>query len=390
LKHLKLNLDNVDENAVAVQSGGSQYTHVVSSLTLGRQYIGSVTLSRHKAYSSLYAHRQLLEQVACFPRIVSSEVELATKVVKENYEFEARIRIAGDACMKIFSDIDQFIEFLKEWNSLSEEARLSAMEILSFGAIPIAPYKAFANVSADTSDEHLSLLDEVKLCLIVLKEADDFLNDVDKSVTDNQTFSEGVMALRNELVQQGSHLRSVVAASSPGDSASLEAIKALVHKARQCTVHGDFVWSMCNDQGVDGSVLLKMWHHAQEEADRSVLRHGDTITLQSWKGDFLHKPDHKGVTTWHTGKGNVWTVEAVSMGVIRLRSWKGDYLHNPDRTGVTTWRTGKGSEWIYEFVGDDAIKLRSWKGDYLHKPDRDGVTTWNSGKGLEWKVAHIV
>jgi len=65
-------------------------------------------------------------------------------VVKENYEFEARIRIAGDACMKIFSDIDQFIEFLKEWNSLSEEARLSAMEILSFGAIPIAPYKAFA------------------------------------------------------------------------------------------------------------------------------------------------------------------------------------------------------------------------------------------------------
>ncbi|WP_062295730.1 LamG domain-containing protein [Nostoc piscinale] len=44
------------------------------------------------------------------------------------------------------------------------------------------------------------------------------------------------------------------------------------------------------------------------------------IKLQSWKGDYLHRPDsQQGVTTWGTGIGNEWLVESVSDRIIRLK-----------------------------------------------------------------------
>jgi hypothetical protein len=78
-------------------------------------------------------------------------------------------------------------------------------------------------------------------------------------------------------------------------------------------------------------------------------------------------------------------------GVIKLQSWKGDYLHRPDSPqGVTTWNTGIGNEWIIEVVAGNKIQLRSWKGDYLHRPDSpQGVTTWNTGIGNEWTIEPV-
>jgi hypothetical protein len=83
-----------------------------------------------------------------------------------------------------------------------------------------------------------------------------------------------------------------------------------------------------------------------------VLSTGVKIKLKSWKGDYLHRPDtDQGVTTWHTGIGNEWTVEAIADNKIRLKSWKGDYLHRPDsQQGVTTWSTGIGNEWEFEVI----------------------------------------
>ena len=40
------------------------------------------------------------------------------------------------------------------------------------------------------------------------------------------------------------------------------------------------------------------------------------ISLRSWKGDYLHRPDtNQGVTTWNTGIGNQWEVE-VDLSII--------------------------------------------------------------------------
>merc|ERR1711920_834320 len=75
------------------------------------------------------------------------------------------------------------------------------------------------------------------------------------------------------------------------------------------------------------------------------------IRLKSWKGDYLHRPDsaQQGVTSYHTGKGNEWTIEKLDSGKISLKSWKGDYLHRPDSPqGVTSYHTGKGNEWTLE------------------------------------------
>ncbi|MEH2425091.1 MAG: LamG-like jellyroll fold domain-containing protein [Nostoc sp.] len=116
---------------------------------------------------------------------------------------------------------------------------------------------------------------------------------------------------------------------------------------------------------------------------------GSRIKFKSWKGDYLHRPDAvQGVTTWSTGIGNEWTVEAIADNKIKLKSWKGDYLHRPDAVqGVTTESTGIGNEWTVEAIADNKIKLKSWKGDYLHRPDAvQGVTTWNTGIGNEWEV----
>jgi hypothetical protein len=124
-----------------------------------------------------------------------------------------------------------------------------------------------------------------------------------------------------------------------------------------------------------------------------ILSQSTKISLKSWKGDYLHRPDSpQGVTTWNTGIGNAWTVELIDGNKIRLKSWKGDYLHRPDSTqGVTTWNTGIGNEWSVELVDGNKIRLKSWKGDYLHRPDStQGVTTWNTGVGNEWIVEPVV
>ncbi|MBD2594380.1 hypothetical protein H6G74_08555 [Nostoc spongiaeforme FACHB-130] len=122
------------------------------------------------------------------------------------------------------------------------------------------------------------------------------------------------------------------------------------------------------------------------------LANNSKIRLQSWKGDYLHRPDsQQGVTTWGTGVGNEWLVKSVSDRIIKLKSWKGDYLHRPDsEQGVTTGSTDVGNEWLVESVSDRTIRLKSWKGDYLHRPDsQQGVTTWGTGIGNEWKLEVI-
>ncbi|MFN7898208.1 MAG: hypothetical protein ACK5N0_00890 [Synechococcaceae cyanobacterium] len=123
-----------------------------------------------------------------------------------------------------------------------------------------------------------------------------------------------------------------------------------------------------------------------------ALKQGGVIKLKSWKGDFLHRPDTpQGVTTWHTGVGNEWTVEVIAGNKIRLRSWKGDFLHRPDSAqGVTSWNTGIGNEWDVEVIAGNKIQLRSWKNDFLHRPDSpQDVTTWGTGIGNEWVVEAV-
>ena len=119
---------------------------------------------------------------------------------------------------------------------------------------------------------------------------------------------------------------------------------------------------------------------------------GKKIRLKSWKGDYLHRPDQpQGVTTWHTGIGNEWTLEAGEDGKVQLKSWKGDCLHRPDQPqGVTTWHTGIGNQWTLEAGEDGKVQLKSWKGDYLHRPDQpQGVTTWHTGIGNQWTLEAV-
>jgi hypothetical protein len=123
-----------------------------------------------------------------------------------------------------------------------------------------------------------------------------------------------------------------------------------------------------------------------------ALKQGSIIKLKSWKGDFLHRPDSpQGVTTWHSGVGNEWTVEVSSANKIRLQSWKGDYLHRPDSAqGVTTRNSRTDQEWTVEVIAANTIRLRSWKNDCLHRPDSpQDVTSSGTGIGNEWTVEAV-
>lgn len=94
-------------------------------------------------------------------------------------------------------------------------------------------------------------------------------------------------------------------------------------------------------------VFLAAFACSTAAAQMPEERCGTEVSLMSWKGDLLHRPDSKqGVTVWHTGIGNVWQVECTGDGRFRLKSWKGDYLHRPDsKQGLTTWNSGIGNEW---------------------------------------------
>ena len=159
------------------------------------------------------------------------------------------------------------------------------------------------------------------------------------------------------------------------------------------------------------------------------------VSLKSWKGDYLHRPDtNQGVTTWNTGLGDEWEIEWLNKPRLQLVSWKddllardsspskigtttdsngsntiwevdflnanykiklksneGDFLHRPDSPqGVTTWYTGIGNEWYVIWKSRNKLKLQSWKGDFLHRPDTaQGVTTLSAEIGNEWTVVNI-
>jgi hypothetical protein len=149
------------------------------------------------------------------------------------------------------------------------------------------------------------------------------------------------------------------------------------------------------------SVISSLLDNAFAQGNRAMFRDGQRIELRSWKGDYLHRPNsERGVTTWNTGEGNIWTLNFAGNSnegpAYTLKSWKGDYLHRPNSaSGVTTWYRGKGNQWIFKFgnklsSGFREVTLKSWKGDYLHRPDSaSGVTTWNAGDGNIW-LARLV
>ena len=103
----------------------------------------------------------------------------------------------------------------------------------------------------------------------------------------------------------------------------------------------------------DGKVIIWSNGYTYTRASPAKVTYGGAkVTVKSWKGDYLHRPDSaKGVTTWGTGVGNEWTLEQLDSGTITLKSWKGDYLHRPDSANdVTTWGTGIGNEWTIEII----------------------------------------
>ena len=143
-------------------------------------------------------------------------------------------------------------------------------------------------------------------------------------------------------------------------------------------------------------LILSIYHNFKFNVPSVILilgrrlNDGDVIRLKSWKGDYLHRPDtHRGVTTWHTGIGNSWTVVG-SGGTIQLKSRKGDFLRREDvNNGVTTSNTGVGTSWTVIW-SNDKISLKSSRGDFLHRTDSSqGVTTWPDGKGNFWSVETV-
>ena len=114
---------------------------------------------------------------------------------------------------------------------------------------------------------------------------------------------------------------------------------------------------------------------------------GDVIRLKSRQGDYLYRPDTAdGVTTRHTGIGNLWTVVRKDDS-IQLKSLKGDYLRRADTDqGITTGNNDLDNSWKIDWNGE-SISLKSSKGDFLHRAKSGkGVTTQQTGAGNNWSV----
>ena len=100
-----------------------------------------------------------------------------------------------------------------------------------------------------------------------------------------------------------------------------------------------------------------------------VVRTDRTIQLKSWKGDFLNRPNTDiwsslpKITTGPTGPGSSWTVTWIG-NKTSFRSWKGDCLHRPASGGVTTWHTGIGNRWSVEIIKKGEL------GEYQNSSER--------------------
>lgn len=168
---------------------------------------------------------------------------------------------------------------------------------------------------------------------------------------------------------------------------------------------GDHLHRMEGVSGVNATPQGDLWR---------LSRQGNTFSLCSSRGDFLHRPDWTAVTTSTAGIGNEWSLELRGSKLL-LRSWKGDYLHRIDNAdSLTVWEATIGSEWTAEalqpvplpslrvldafrpVIVQDAtqlvqlgtIRLRSWKGDYLKRlASGDGVTS--SASGDVWQVSQV-
>ena len=75
----------------------------------------------------------------------------------------------------------------------------------------------------------------------------------------------------------------------------------------------------------------------------------EIVFLKSSKGDYLYRLEtSKGVSTGKLEKGYLWLIVADG-DKVKLRSYKQDYLHRGPE-GITTWGTGKGNLWVIELV----------------------------------------
>ena len=115
------------------------------------------------------------------------------------------------------------------------------------------------------------------------------------------------------------------------------------------------------------------------------------IRLRSWKNDYLTADSNKNIyPSTNPSPNNLWRIQIVGNNKIALQNEATKlYLHRPDSgQGVTTWHTGQGNIWTLEghIHNDEIIKLKSWKTDYLHRDAGNSITTWGTGNGNKWTV----
>ena len=115
------------------------------------------------------------------------------------------------------------------------------------------------------------------------------------------------------------------------------------------------------------------------------------IRLRSWKNDYLTANNSRTIyPSANLSPNNLWRMQIVGNNKIELQNEATkSYLHRPDSAqGVTTWHTGNGNIWTLEgnIYNGEIIKLKSWKNDFLHRDAGNSITTWHTGIGNEWNV----
>ena len=127
---------------------------------------------------------------------------------------------------------------------------------------------------------------------------------------------------------------------------------------------------------------------------RRHQHHVQLIRLRSWKNDYLTANSHRRIyPSAYLSPNNLWRIKIVGHNKIKLQNEATKlYLHRPDsRQGVTTWHTGHGNIWTLEghIKNGQIVQLKSWKTDYLHRDAGHSITTWSTGIGNKWTVVVV-
>jgi len=158
-----MDITNVQEDDLYC-SEDTKFTHVVTKVTRGKKFEGTLQLTSNKSDNSAEAQGKLQVTILNIPIGGTGDIHYNSKDVKENYQFDSELKTSGGNFATSVKDVDEYVGEINRWQLKArdeEDKDINTMPI-SYELTPISTLKRFGNRIIDRSIEQQMLLSRAK------------------------------------------------------------------------------------------------------------------------------------------------------------------------------------------------------------------------------------